>query len=82
MITTGSDILFQGPTCETRRLRRSVVVDASLDEFSILPEVLADAIQLAAGPFSLKTQRLEHVLLELDDQFVRRLLRPLELVRE
>ena len=43
MIKTGSDILFQEPTCDTRRLRRSVVVDASADEF---------AIQFVAEPFA------------------------------
>ena len=32
---TGIDILFQEPTCTTRRLRRSVVVEASSDTFSI-----------------------------------------------
>ena len=32
---TGSDILFQEPTCKTRRLRRSVVVEVSADTFSI-----------------------------------------------
>lgn len=35
MIKTGSDILFQEPTCDTRRLRRSVVVDVDDDRFSI-----------------------------------------------
>ena len=43
MIKTGSDVLFQEPTCDTRRLRRSVVVDASADEF---------AIQFVAEPFA------------------------------
>lgn len=43
MIETGSDILFQEPTCDTRRLRRSVVVEASPDEFSI---------QFVADPFA------------------------------
>lgn len=43
MIKTGCDILFQEPTCETRRLRRSVVIDASQDEFSI---------QFVAEPFA------------------------------
>ncbi len=32
---TGSDILFQEPTCETRRLRRCVVTEASSETFSI-----------------------------------------------
>ena len=43
MIKTGSDILFQEPTCDTRRLRRSVVVDASPEGFSI---------QFVAEPFA------------------------------
>ena len=43
MIKTGCDILFQEPTCDTRRLRRSVVVEASNDEFSI---------QFVAEPFA------------------------------
>jgi len=43
MIKTGSDILFQEPSCDTRRLRRSVVVDVSADEFSI---------QFVAEPFA------------------------------
>lgn len=42
MIKPGSDVLFQEPTCETRRLRRSVVVDVSPDDFSI---------QFVAEPF-------------------------------
>ena len=48
MIKTGSDILFQEPTCDTRRLRRSVVVDASADEFSI---------QFVAEPFAFETDQ-------------------------
>ena len=48
MIKTGSDILFQEPTCETRRLRRSVVVDASSDEFSI---------QFVAEPFAFEVDQ-------------------------
>ena len=35
MMKTGSDILFQEPTCTTRRLRRSVVLDSSSDSFSV-----------------------------------------------
>ena len=35
MMKTGSDILFQEPTCSTRRLRRSVVVEVSGETFSI-----------------------------------------------
>lgn len=42
MIKTGSDILFQEPNCETRRLRRSVVVDTDGERFSV---------QFAANPF-------------------------------
>ena len=38
---TGTDILFQEPTCTTRRLRRSVVVEAASDTFSI--RFVADA---------------------------------------
>lgn len=38
---TGIDILFQEPTCTTRRLRRSVVVETSKDTFSI--RFVADA---------------------------------------
>ena len=48
MMKTGSDILFQEPTCETRRLRRSVVVEASADEFSI---------QFVAEPFAFETDQ-------------------------
>ena len=48
MIKTGSDILFQEPTCDTRRLRRSVVVDASADNFSI---------QFVAEHFSFETDQ-------------------------
>jgi len=48
MIKTGSDILFQEPTCDTRRLRRSVVVDASADEFSI---------QFVAEPFAFEADQ-------------------------
>jgi len=48
MIKTGSDILFQEPTCETRRLRRFVVVDASSDEFSI---------QFVAEPFAFEVDQ-------------------------
>jgi hypothetical protein len=43
MIKTGSDILFQEPTCDTRRLRRSVVVDTGEEDFSI---------QFVAEPFA------------------------------
>jgi hypothetical protein len=32
---TGIDVLFQEPTCTTRRLRRSVVVESSNENFSI-----------------------------------------------
>ncbi|MHA7840181.1 MAG: hypothetical protein ACX98W_22175 [bacterium] len=35
MIKTGNDILFQEPTCETRRLRRSVVLEASEGRLSV-----------------------------------------------
>ena len=42
MIKTGNDVLFQEPTCDTRRLRRSVVVEASAEAFSI---------QFVAEPF-------------------------------
>ncbi|MFK7895943.1 MAG: PilZ domain-containing protein [Myxococcota bacterium] len=42
MIKAGSDILFQEPMCDTRRLRRSVVVAASDTSFSI---------QFVAEPF-------------------------------
>ncbi len=35
MIKTGSDILFQEPDCDTRRLRRSVVVETEGERFSI-----------------------------------------------
>lgn len=48
MIKTGSDILFQEPTCSTRRLRRSVVVDASDDAFSI---------QFVAEPFAFEVDQ-------------------------
>lgn len=48
MIKTGSDVLFQEPTCDTRRLRRSVVVDASADEF---------CIQFVAEPFAFETDQ-------------------------
>jgi len=48
MIKTGSDILFQEPTCDTRRLRRSVVVDVSADDFSI---------QFVAEPFAFETDQ-------------------------
>lgn len=42
MIKTGNDVMFQEPTCSTRRLRRSVVVEAGPDRFSI---------QFVAEPF-------------------------------
>ncbi len=42
MFKTGSDVLFQEPTCDTRRLRRSVVIEAGEESFSI---------QFAAEPF-------------------------------
>lgn len=48
MIKTGSDVLFQEPTCETRRLRRSVVGEASSDEFSI---------QFVAEPFAFEVDQ-------------------------
>ncbi len=48
MIKTGGDILFQEPTCDTRRLRRSVVVDANADEF---------AIQFVAEPFEFEVDQ-------------------------
>ncbi|MCR9096027.1 MAG: hypothetical protein NXI30_17525 [bacterium] len=48
MIKTGNDVLFQEPTCDTRRLRRSVVVDASADEFSI---------QFVAEPFAFEVDQ-------------------------
>ena len=35
MIKTGGDILFQEPDCDTRRLRRSVVVDTDGESFSV-----------------------------------------------
>ena len=57
MIKTGSDILFQEPTCETRRLRRSVVVDASLDEFSI---------QFVAEPFAFEVD--QEVLMNFNEK--------------
>ena len=43
MIKTGSDILFQEPTSDTRRLRRSVVVDANADSV---------VVQFVAEPFA------------------------------
>lgn len=43
---TGSDILFKEPTCKTRRLRRSVVTEASGDTFSIRFVVEAFEFQL------------------------------------
>ena len=48
MIKTGSDILFQEPACDTRRLRRSVVVEASSDAFSI---------QFVAEPFAFEADQ-------------------------
>ncbi len=48
MIKVGSDILFQEPMCDTRRLRRSVVVAASDDSFSI---------QFVAEPFEFEMEQ-------------------------
>lgn len=48
MIKTGSDILFQEPTSDTRRLRRSTVVDDSDDRF---------AIQFVAEPFAFEAEQ-------------------------
>lgn len=48
MIKVGSDILFQEPMCETRRLRRSAVVAASDDSFSI---------QFVADPFEFELEQ-------------------------
>ncbi|MAG31201.1 MAG: hypothetical protein CL908_09985 [Deltaproteobacteria bacterium] len=48
MIKVGCDILFQEPTCDVRRLRRSVVIEASGDEFSI---------QFAAEPFEVEADQ-------------------------
>jgi hypothetical protein len=48
MIKVGSDILFQEPMCDTRRLRRSVVIAASDDSFSI---------QFVADPFEFEMEQ-------------------------
>ena len=48
MIKTGSDILFQEPTSETRRLRRSTVVAAEDGSFSI---------QFVAEPFAFEADQ-------------------------
>lgn len=48
MIKTGSDILFQEPNCDVRRLRRSVVVDADGERFSI---------RFAAEPFAFEVDQ-------------------------
>lgn len=48
MFKTGSDVLFQEPTSDTRRLRRSVVVDAGPESFSI---------QFAAEPFDFEVDQ-------------------------
>ncbi|MEM9174798.1 MAG: PilZ domain-containing protein [Myxococcota bacterium] len=47
MIKTGSDVLFQEPSCETRRLRRSVVVGVEKDTFSI--EFVAEPFAFEPG---------------------------------
>ncbi len=61
---TGTDILFQEPTCTTRRLRRSVVVEASSDTFSI--RFVADAFAFEVDQevlmyFNGKTEFLQQV---------------------
>jgi len=61
---TGIDILFQEPTCTTRRLRRSVVVESSRDTFSI--RFVADAFAFEVDQevlmyFSGKTEFMQQV---------------------
>ena len=46
MLKTGSDVLFQEPTCATRRLRRSVVLAVSKEDLTI---------QFVAEPFAFET---------------------------
>ena len=47
MIKTGNDILFQEPSCETRRLRRSVVEDANDEQISV--RFVAEPFAFEAG---------------------------------
>lgn len=48
MLKTGSDVLFQEPTCATRRLRRSVVLATSNEDFTI---------QFVVDPFAFEAEQ-------------------------
>lgn len=71
MIKTGSDILFQEPTCEIRRLRRSVVVDASSEEFSI---------QFVAEPFAFEADQEVLMYFNGKSEFMQQVARVREIV--
>lgn len=70
MIKTGNDILFQEPTCDTRRLRRSVVVDASSDTFSI---------QFVAEPFAFEQDQEVLMYFNGNREFMQQIARVIEI---
>lgn len=71
MIKTGSDILFQEPTCETRRLRRSVVVESGGDSFSI---------RFVAEPFAFEVDQEVLMYFNIKREFMQQLGRVIAIV--
>ncbi|MBB84635.1 MAG: hypothetical protein CL931_12565 [Deltaproteobacteria bacterium] len=72
MIKTGSDVLFHEPTCATRRLRRSVVVDASDETF---------AIQFVAEPFAFEEDQEVLMYFNGAREFLQQVVRVIEVVQ-
>jgi hypothetical protein len=73
MIKTGQDILFQEPSCDARRLRRSTVVDAGGDAISI---------RFVAEPFSFEVGQEVLMYFNVKREFMQQLASVLEVVED
>lgn len=69
MIKAGTDILFQEPSSNTRRLRRSVVVDAGSDTV---------AVQFVADPFAFEVDQEVLMYFNVKREFMQQLGRVVE----
>lgn len=69
MIKAGTDILFQEPSSKTRRLRRSVVVDAAADTV---------AVKFAAEPFDFEVDQEVLMYFNVKREFMQQLGRVVE----
>jgi hypothetical protein len=73
MIKTGNDILFQEPSCDTRRLRRSVVVEANDEKISV---------RFVAEPFEFETDQEVLMYFNGKREFMQQVARVVEIAED